>query len=205
MFLSEPISNESNTMKKLLIIFLLQAVLVGCNQNGKGFETNRIIVMDTTGNAMAEKNFKIQIKEYVVAFHNGDADVALNYIYPDLFEYFRLQYPDQDMDIQTFKDSVFIEPMKKVKEMANDKEIEFEFEIGDITKKVQFEKYKLYMVVNRINAKMGLDNHSFGEEVIGISDDGGVNWKFIANDPETLSGILRLRFPKHVIDKLSRK
>ena len=89
--------------------------------------------------------------------------------------------------------------------MAKDKKVEFEFEIGDITKMVQFEKYKLYMVVNRINVKMGLDNHSFGEEVIGISDDGGINWKFIANDPETLSGILRMRFPQYVIDELISK
>lgn len=193
-------------MKNLIAIFLL-LIVVACGDQARNNlpDNQNSIKMDTTGNAIAEKNFKIQIKEYVEAFHKGDADVALYYIYPDLFEYIKIQFPDLNVDMQTVKDSVFHEPMKKMKEMAEDNQVEFEFEIGDITKKVQHKKYKLYLVVNRINLNMGLDTHSFGEEVIGISDDGGANWKFIAKDPETLTGILRMRFPQYVIDELISK
>lgn len=194
-------------MKNILLMLTALVIMAGCNDSAwiNNIGNEQTILMDTAGNAQAEKNFKTQIKEYVVAFHKGDADIALYYIYPDLFEYLKLQFPDQNFDEQIIKDSVFYEPMKKIKKMAEDKQVELEFEIGDISKKIQYKEYKLYMVVNRINLKMGLDNHSLGEEVIGISDDGGINWKFIANDPETLSGILRLRFPKRVIDELSAK
>jgi hypothetical protein len=197
-------------MKKFIFISFGLFLLLSCGQEQSVKQnvindTNGNVAIDTTGNAIAEKNLKMQLKEYLVAFNGGDPDKALYYIYPDIFEYLRKQYPDEKFDMQEIKDTLFIEPIRKMKKLVKEKKISYEFEIGDITKKVNYKTNKLYIVLTYVNAKVKLDKHSMGGEVIAISNDNGINWKFVQNDPETISGILKMKFPQTIIDELLTK
>lgn len=194
-------------MTKLLIISIAAAFLMSCGQNqqNQNSDNNGSVVIDTVGNAIAEKNMKLQLKEYLVAFNTGDPDKALYYIYPDIFEYMKQQYPDEQINMQEIKDSLFTEPIRKMKKLVKEKKIEYEFEVGEITKRVNYHESKLYVVITYVNAKIGLDKHSMGGEVVAISNDNGDNWKFVQNDPESISDILKLKFPQNIIDKLLTK
>lgn len=194
-------------MTKFILILATSLILVSCEQNQQKQrpDKNGSIVMDTVGNAHADKKLKAQIEEYLIAFNTGDADKALYYVYPDIFEYLKKQYPDEEFNMQEIKDTIFIEPIKKMKKLVKEKKIEFEFEVGEITRKVNYHDSKLYMVMTYVNAKIGLNKHSLGGEVIAISNDNGENWKFVQNDPETINGILRIKFPQNIVDKLISK
>lgn len=194
-------------MTKFLMISIATTLLVSCIQDkqNQNSDNNGSVVIDTVGNAIAEKNLKSQLREYLIAFNTGDPDKALYYIYPDIFEYMKQQYPDEHINIQEVKDSLFIEPIRKMKKLVKEKKISYEFEIGDIIKKVNYETNRIYFVTTYVNAKINLDKHSMGGEVIAISNDNGQNWKFVENDPETITGILKMRFPQDIIDKIITK
>lgn len=195
-------------MTKLIFTSLLTTILlISCvqNQHNQQSDNSTNIVMDTTGNAIAEKNLKSQLREYLVAFNTGDVDKALYFTYPDIFEYIKQQYPDVKVNMQEIKDSLFIEPLKMMKKLVKEKKIKYEFEVGNITKKVSYKDSKLYMVITYVNSKIGLDKNSMGGEVIGISNDNGVNWKFVQNDPKMIQGVLSLKFPRNIIDSLLAK
>jgi hypothetical protein len=194
-------------MTNLLIISITAAFLVSCGQNqqSQNSDNNVSVVMDTLGNAVSEKNMKSQLKDYLIAYNTGDPDRALYYIYPDIFEYFKQQYPDEQINMQEIKDSFFIEPIKKIKKIVKEKKIEYALEVGEITKKVNYNESKLYVVITYINAKNGLNKHSIRGEVVAISNDNGENWKFVENEPEFIQDILKIKFPQYIIDKLLTK
>lgn len=194
-------------MTKFIIISVAVALLVSCGQSQQNqhSDNNGRVLMDTIGNALAEKNLKSQLREYLIAVNTGDPDKALYYIYPVVFEYLKQQYPDEQFNIQEIKDSVFIEPIKKMKKFFKEKKIVYEFKVGEITRKVNYNDNKLYMVITYVNSKVGLDKLSMGGEVIAISNDNGVNWKFVQNDPESIAGILKMKFPQNIVDKLLTK
>lgn len=194
-------------MTKFVIIAIAAAFLISCGQNQQNqkYDNNGSVLIDTVGNAIAEKHLKSQLREYLVAFNTGDPDKALYYIYPDIFQYLKQQYPDEQINMQEIKDSLFIEPIRKMKKLVKEKKITYEFEIGDITKKVNYKTSKIYIVITYVNAKVNLDKHSMGGEVVAISEDNGQNWKFVQNDPESIKGILKMRFPQDIIDKLLTK
>ncbi len=194
-------------MTKLLIISIAAAFLISCGQNQRNqySDNNGSIVIDTVGNSIAEKNMKSQLKEYLVALNTGDPEKAIFYLYPDIFEYMKQQYPDEEVNMQEIKDSLFIEPIRKIKKLVKEKKIKYEYEVGEITNRVNYHESKLYVVITYINGKIGLDKHSYGGEVVAISTDNGENWKFVQNDPESISEILKLKFPQNIIDILLRK
>jgi hypothetical protein len=197
-------------MKNILFILFATIILSACGKqkNQQQSDNNGNVIMDTTGNALSEKNMKYQFREYLVAFNTGDFDKAIHYIYPDMFEYLVKQYPDEKLNMQTIKDSIFIEPMKKMKKIAKEKKLNFEFEIGEISKKVNYKDARIYVVLATIVTKSGLDKHSFSDEVVAISSDKGENWQFVQIDqdsPETVKGILNIKYPKSVINELFSK
>ena len=56
-----------------------------------------------------------------IAFNTGDHDKALYYIYPDAFEYLIQKYPDEQINMQEIKDSLFIEPIIEIKKLVKEK------------------------------------------------------------------------------------
>jgi len=197
-------------MRRFLITLLATIILSACGNKKIQQQTdnNGNVIIDTIGNALSEKNMKSQFREYLAAFNNGDVDKALFYIYPDLFEYMTKQYPEENVSIQTLKDSIFIKPMKMMKELNNERKIKYKFVIGDVSKKTNYKNSKFYIVLATIETKTGLDVHSFSDEVIAISSDKGSNWKFIQIDqesPQVAKDIIRMKFPESVINELFSK
>ena len=199
-------------MNKYLLkitILLVFAGFISCKQSNVNTEddnTKSDIILDTIGNSIAEKELRIQLKDYLVAFNNGDADKAISYVYPDAFVYLKNNYPNDYLNITEIKDSLFIGPINKMKKISQQKHATYEFEIGEILKKVDYKNAKLFKVITRINSNIGMDKHSYGGEIIGISEDKGVNWKFMQNDDiEMTKGVLKLKFPDSVINKILEK
>jgi hypothetical protein len=196
-----------SNMKKQFIFSFFTVILISCGQvqETHSYDINGNVLVDTIGNTITEKNMKSQLEEYLVAFNTGDVDKALFYVYPDVFEFMRHQYPDEEFDIQEVKDSLFIEPMRKMKILVEEKKVEYEFEIGEIVKMVKYNDSIIYIVLTQVNGKIGLDRHSFGGEVVAISNDSGDNWKFMEYAPEFISEVLELNFPQNVIEQLLSK
>ncbi len=191
---------------KRIISFISLLIFAFCNQSKtelQNIEASQVL-LDTIGNEVSEINMKNQLKEYLVAFNGGDPDKALFYIYPDIFEYLLQKYPDEKITLQEIK-NIMIEPVMKLKKVAQEKKVTYEFEIGEITKSVNYKSSKLCIVINYITTKVKLDKNSIGGEVIAISHDGGKNWKFAQYDPETTPGVLEMKFPNEIVNKFLSK
>lgn len=196
-------------MKKIIIISIAASLLSSCghNQKNQKASNNGIVVFDSTGNAIAEKNMKLQIKEYIVALNTGDPDKAISYVYPDVFEYFKLQYPYEQISIQEIKNILFVDKINEMKKIVKEKNISYYFEIVEIRKKINYKTSKIYIVLTRMYYIVKEIKQSMDGEVIAISDDKGKNWKFIQNDSNQvdIKGILKIKYPIDTINKLLAK
>ena len=195
-------------MKKIFLLAFISISSISCKQNyepiNDDVRINAKVVIDTTGNAKAEKNLKNQLAEYYKAFATGEAEKVVHYIYPEVFEFLIQQYPNSNVGFEKLKDSLFIQPLKEIKKLNKD-DIKFEFEIKEITKKVNYKSSKLYVVLTNFNIERNLEKHSSGGEIIAISNDNGRNWKFFQNEPDSNQGILSIKFPQNIIDELLEK
>ena len=189
------------------VFFLTLLIAASCTKKHKNELSNEnpSIIMDTVTNNNIDKNMKVQLKEYLQAFNRGDADKALSYFYPDIFEYARRQYPNDEFDIETFKDTAFIRPVTLMKELVKEKDIRYEMEVGEITKKVDYENNKLYVVSTSMTTIIGKDRNTISGEVVAVSNDNGKTWKFVQNDPSIIRGILKIKFPTKIVNQLLTK
>ncbi len=146
-----------------------------------------------------EKNLRLQLNEYLLAINQGDADAALKYIYPDVFVYVKRQYPE-DYDLERIKGQMR-ESMSKMKATVRAQKLTYVIHMGEITNRVTTGKYTIYTIVVRITSKKGLDVISFGEEVIAITEDNGIDWRFISSSDIT-GPILRLKFSKETVSRI---
>ncbi len=194
-------------MHKHFLIFIFSIAVISCNQNSTNVDAenaNGKIVVDTLGDEKIDRIFKGQLEEYMTALNGGDADKALFYVYDDMFVYMRSQYPDEKLDMEELKQTAFIDPIKEMKKTAEEKHFKYEIKIGKILKRVNYKSDRLYNVATYVNAIQGLDSFSNGGVVLGISTDGGKNWKFVQNDDSEMVGeILKLKYPQEIIDQVA--
>ena len=156
-----------------------------------------------------EKNIISQITTYNLALFRGDFDNAIEYLYSDATEYFRPFYPEyySDEDIikefyKSFTDSIFnlIKSYEK-------KGLELDFIVSDIKRIIEEDNAMLCVLDISVQtyyaeAKGEKYFHSIpSEDIVGISLDRGINWKFIDINEDT-PNILRLRFSNDVISNI---
>ncbi|MBI4947124.1 MAG: hypothetical protein HY840_12070 [Bacteroidetes bacterium] len=90
-----------------------------------------------------------------------------------------------------------------MKIFAKEKKLQYEFEIDSVINKVNYKSNKIYTIAIYVNAKWGMKKYSSGQNIVAISNDCGKNWKFFAiDDRETALGILKMKFPQNIIDKV---
>lgn len=196
-------------MKNSLLFSLVSLVIIySCVQNNEpknvlSTEKETTIRVDTVGNQEIEKNLKDQLNNYLVAFNGGDPDIAISYCYPDMFVWMKQQFPaEYSMD---FVKETFKKPVREMKKMVKEKKLSFEFKIGEITRRIDLGKDKIYTIVVSVIVKKDFDEISMGDEVVAITIDNGMNWKFIQKDPETTPDILKMKFSQSVVQQVMRK
>lgn len=195
---------------KIVILFGTAILFAACVKENKQNDAHNTesIIMDTIGNTREERNMKTQFGEYLRAYNSGNFEKALYYIYPDLFEYISTLYPEENLSLQTIKDSIFIKTIKNLKTLKDEKKMVYKYIIGDVSNSADYKNAKFYVILASIEANFGKDKQIFSNEVVAISTDKGTNWKFFQIDPESpedAKNILRMKFPSSVIRDLFKK
>lgn len=201
-------------MKYLLsnIVGFLLVFLISCNtenQNGQnnsnstnnGLEEQEAFITDYTLSVKEyDETLKIQSNEYLNAFNNGDADIALFYNYPELFKYMQIAFSYEytiDEIIELLKKNV-VETQQNFEDLG----ISFEIETGKIIRRVELGETILCRVQTKAIAIKGENSEAVEDFIIAISNDNGKNWKFIKHDPEVIRDVLKSKFSEKVIDHL---
>jgi len=193
-------------MKNIFLFILTIKLFVSCQQPNNSHDVEKKpILVDTIDKSNDEEKMKLQLREYIDAYYTGDADKVLDYIYPDVFEYFKMQNPGEIIDIEEAKKKLIIEPSRMMKKLSSEKQITFEFKVGEVISSANYNENKLFVVVTYVNAIIGKKEKSIRGEVIAVSNDSGLNWKFLENDPELAEGILKMKFPLEVTNSLLNK
>ena len=166
----------------------------------KKFET--IVNADTIGNKEIEMNLKNQLYLYSVAVHEGDADVAISYIYPDLLVYLKQQYPDE-FSITSMKES-FREMGRDMERTKKEMGLTYEYKIGKIINRIDLGHDKIYIIENYLIGKKDLEEYSERGVVVAITNDNGQNWTFMEKDPESIPPTLRMKFSEDVVRQIMK-
>jgi len=161
-------------------------------------ESETIVSIDTVGIMIIEKNLKNQLNEYLIAFNGGDPDKAVSYCYPDMFVYLKQKYP-VEYSMEAIKESCIREPVRNMKRMMEEKNVTYEFKIGEITKRIDLGTDKIYIVVTSLIAKRDLDEITMGDKIVAISNDNGQNWTFMQKNPESTPPVLKMKFSQEVV------
>lgn len=192
--------NIRTSIIKVIYPILTTLLLYSCYNepsNKHSYEKNQIAKIS---NDSIENNLKSQLKEYLTAFYGEDPETAIRYCYPDMFIWMKKNLPD-DYNMDLVKD-VFRETVRDIKRSAIKNNLTIKFEVGEITKKIDLETDKLYTVVVYFIAKKKFDEVKTGGEVIGISNDNGLNWKFLDKSPESAPDILRMKFNESIVNQI---
>jgi len=190
-------------MKNSIQLLTILLLFISCNYNTKtesktGYDIN--FKIDTSENTEIEKILKNQLMEYLIAFNGGDPEKAIGYCYPDIFIWMERQFP-YDYNIESVKE-MYRESINNLKKTAKEENLTYDFQIGEITNKINLGDQKLYSVVVSIIAKKKFDEVKLGDEIIAISFDNGSNWKFIQKDPETAPSILKMKFSNDIVQQI---
>lgn len=142
-----------------------------------------------------EINFLNQFNAYAKAFNDGNIE-SLNFIYPDLFEYFYDELQGK-YSINEIKSSYIEELYKQFPG-----ESKFEFRVSKILNKVKYQNSLIYAVSYHLKRGNQNDYTLVGGEMIAISADNGKKWKFIERDQEYTIPVLSKKYPDRVISEI---
>lgn len=150
-----------------------------------------------------DKFLQIQMDEYMKSILNGNLDIVTDYSYPDILVWINDKYPNTINNREDFK-RIYLEPMKRLNEIKKNNEITVEYEVGEITKRLQSQdgKTMIYLIISSISIKQNLEESKKGDENVAISFDGGKNWTFMIKDIEITNEILDYKFSNETINKL---
>lgn len=197
-------------MKKIIILLLI-ILNIGCKNTTVNNEelkeevlkNDSKINLTESDDLSKDKFLKSQMDDYMKSILERKLDLVYDYCYPDVFVWIEEKYPNMVKNREDFKE-IFLEPMKKLSELAKNKETSVEYEIGEITKRLHSEdgNTMIYLIVSSITIKHKLEERKNGDENVAISFDGGKNWKFMIKDIEMTRGILDYKFSEKSINKL---
>lgn len=192
-------------MKRNLLLTIFLSAIVGCAGPSKKKEepSFELLIKADTTTPEIEKNLKAQYLEYYTAATKGDADKAFKYIYPGTIKYLRAQYPDEYSEEEVR--NIFTTTKDQVDGLKGKTDYEFDFEVSDPLKKMQYKDDLIYVIVTYLKAKRNLREFSTGEEIICFSFDGGENWSFLSNDKEMAGDVLRHNYPAKVVEEINER
>jgi hypothetical protein len=190
-------------IKKSVLIIVGSFFLITCS-NSSNRNTQALEELPASNKPVRaeiiQDNLFNDLQMYMDSFYAGDADKAMEYIYPDYHTYLFNEHPEI-YSVETSKEFMR-DIIKSTKENLAKSGMSMEFKIGEISNKVEHRGDLLYEVTTSVIAKGKTEEHSFDGEVIGISSDSGKTWSFIQKDEETSQFILGIKYPKSVINQL---
>lgn len=191
-----------------MYLLIVLAFMSSCVQNPPQIgKTNRNLSSPNSiillSNSTIEKKLIEQLTEYLSSINGGNPDIAISYCYPDMFIYLKQQYPDE-YSIELVKES-FKELINDMKKSSKERDITYSFKVGDITRRIDLGKDKIYGIMTSVVAKKGFEEISAGGEVIAVSNDNGLNWKFIQKDTISTVPILSYKFTNEVIQLVMKE
>lgn len=154
------------------------------------------IINDTTG-TQSERNLKKQLIEYLTAYNIGDGERAIKYVYQGTFQFLKTEYP-ADYNEQEIK-AIFKTTIDSFKESVKKTGSKYEFELGEIRKKIAYKGDLIYVIETFVHITKDLNKHTFGAETIGFSSDNGQSWTFLNNDKGDAEKVLKYKYPEKVI------
>lgn len=189
-------------MRKLTYLLFLSFMILSCQQNTntkKQESGEHTTVNKVESSIQIDENLKNQLKEYNEAMHgaNPNPERVLDFIYSDTFTYLKNENPNNYSKEMVIK--LFNEPATKLREMATKNNIDYSSRVGEITKKVNEGNKLIYKVQIFLDMKYGMEKHTTGDEILGISLNNGKNWKFLEFDPATTPQILKIKFSDKTI------
>ena len=190
-------------IKLFPILFLL---LYACSMQVKEKNANELTIDPSTttyNNPDVERILVAQLTDYLNAFATGNVDSAIFYMYHGIFDFMKKEFADEYTSDAINK--IITEPIIKLKNMQAERNVKISFEIGEITRRVEWEEHLLYTIVTRVKMKKEFDEIVTGDEIVAISNDKGTNWKFIQLDKETTPQILDLEYPKNIISQVIKQ
>lgn len=194
-FIDYDISNKDRFISLLSQYYPMEIVVQALKSENSRIKIN--IPKTLTTSNKAEIKLLKDINNYFECIKNDDTDKALNYIYPDVFNYLKENSKLNSNQIKSQLINIF-------GESSNSKTIN-EFKSTIITDKfisnVKYKNNYIYVVHFCLFGKKQLDYYSFGGEYVAISTNNGKDWKFVAMSDITPS-ILQKKFSLSVINEL---
>ncbi len=198
------------SLSGLLMILLGSCVQKSNNANYRNFvsemdKKNSVAIdsLDTLANTLLEKNLKVQLNDFLRYSIGDSIDKALDLIYPDVYTYLIDKYPDEARDLETAKSTMrnFLVNFKRNLETQED--VTLEFQIGDINKRIDLGKDKIYTVYTHIITRRGMDALSKGGEVICVSNDHGRTWTFMEKS-KMVEEVLKMKYSEAIVKRVMK-
>jgi len=148
-------------------------------------------------NNEAETNLLKQFNEYYNLIIAKEQDKATEYIYPEVFKYLDVNKETSKELLKNELTAIFDE-----NSLSNsDNGFKSIIITDSFLSKVTYQNNRLYMFHFYLIGNSETDSYSFGGECVAITEDNGLNWKFVANNDEIRS-ILKRKFPSSKIEEL---
>lgn len=186
-----------------IFLFILTVFFISCQENNNNNNTIKIVsTIPDSVNSTYDLNFKADLIKYLNAMFEGNSDLAMSYIHPSIYQYFKNKYPEENIQESDIKEEFFKKPMKDQFRKQIDMGASIEFQIDSITQRIHHNNIDLFMAITHISTTVDMDKFSSGGKVIGISENNGENWRFIQYSGNASREVLLLLVPDYVIKEL---
>lgn len=148
-----------------------------------------------------DKNIRNDFKKYQIALNNGDGETTISYFLSALFIYLEKEFPNDNISREDVK-MMTITPMLEFNRDMKSKGIVIEYSAGEISNRFTYDGYIICIIESIITISKNNKSEKDIGEVICISEDNGVNWKFIAKDSTETPLILKYIFPQQIINRI---
>jgi chaperonin cofactor prefoldin len=196
-------------MKYFFIISVLLALSFGCNQAGSTNESSDAQEYFSSQRADSVA-IEGQVHEFMFAFMGGDPDIALEYIYPEIFEWLQKTSPNEKnikRQVMTMMKNQVEETKKELEKRGEQIDLRINrIRFAGTHKNERFYMVNLTMLIEPIGAKKGDPIKGLADNIIAVTNDNGRNCKFLQYDEDATAPVLRMNHPdKLVYDLLQLK
>lgn len=157
-----------------------------------------------TDSMKAERNLISQISAYNSAILHGDINTCASYLYPDAVKYMRHYYSgfnDDEILAEMFKE--ISGDMQKAFRKLEENGVCLNIVVPNFVRRVEVDSdiIIVFNTTSNICSETVFTHFKEMNHQIGISQNGGVNWWFIAENEDTPT-ILKMRYTQDVVNKV---
>lgn len=149
-----------------------------------------------------EKNLENDINNYFQSLFDGDVEIGFSYLHKSNIDYLKKEFPNEyNDDVPKEVIKVASEQFRIFKDSLGAK---LELKVETLEEKISNNNCKIYLCKSKLIASINKDSIIEDVHIIGISENGGKNFKFLqADDKEHLKKVLRVSFDDETILKIN--